>query len=466
MNDDVKEVVQKSVESAAYFNEYIFPYSYEEKIVNAPHTHKWIQDLQEHTHVAILSARRHLKSTTIYSYLMWRLFTNPATDYEVIYISFQEQMAAYHTAKLKKLINRNPFFKEYKDETPAESILKYTTDGQHYFTVKPAGMLGFKRGAHCEEILCDDVLADPANELNLTVIEKINRTFFEEVMSLPKETGNGIKLVGTAQVETDLFFQIQKKTPRFKWGMYKAIKDYKTREVLWPEMFPYERLIEIRDQELGERAFNKEMMCSPVHSENAYFNRTIIERLVDTKTQPVKCIDRKDKKGLIYLGWDIGKKQHPSHVSIYQMTTKNNKPYYTQIQSLWMDNMDYTRQLRIVSELCQKLGVDEGYWDATRGEFDSFNEQGLMPDMLKPMIFQRKTKFDMATVFERIVNEERVSFLEDERQVSQIVSVNSDLEAAETSTGHGDSFWSNALALFASEHPGLMMSWSKETPRY
>jgi len=465
MNDDAREILRKAIQSATYFNTYIYPLSYEEKIVEAPHTNEWMKDFQNYTHVSILSARRHLKSSTVYSYLMWRLLQAQNTDYEIFYFSFQENIASYHTTKIKKLIARNPFFKHCKELTQAESILKYSWDNVHTFTVIPAGMLGFKRGIHPEEVIADDILADPANELNTAVIEKINRTFFEEVMSLPKENGNGVKLVGTAQTENDLFFQIKKTSSKFKWGVYKAIKDFNTKEVLWPQQYPYERLIEIRDQEIGERSFSKEYMCSPVHSENAYFGRSIIERLVDTKTKPVTSFAR-NKKGLVYLGWDVGKKQHPSHISVYHCFIKNDKPFYQQVQSLWLDNMDYTRQLRVVSELCKNLAVDEGYWDATRGEFDSFNEQGLMPDALKPMIFQRKTKFDMATVFERIVNEDRVSLLEDDRQVSQIVSVNSDLEALESVGGHGDSFWSNALALFAAERPGLTMSWSKETPRY
>ncbi|KKK63099.1 hypothetical protein LCGC14_2997720, partial [marine sediment metagenome] len=103
------------------------------------------------------------------------------------------------------------------------------------FTCDPSGILTFNRGWHGEGVICDDILMDPTTPLNLTMIDKINRIFFEQVMSLPKEGGE-LHLVGTAQHAQDLFFQL-KNNISWNWAEHKAIVNEANKEVLWPELF-------------------------------------------------------------------------------------------------------------------------------------------------------------------------------------------------------------------------------------
>jgi hypothetical protein len=65
------------------------------------------------------------------------------------------------------------------------------------------------------------------------------------------------------------------------------------------------------------------------------------------------------------------------------------------------------------------------------------------------MHFTAKSKMTMAQIFETYVHEGNTKFLADERQTSQILSVNNELKAAETPMGHGDAFFSIAMALQA-----------------
>ena len=55
----------------------------------------------------------------------------------------------------------------------------------------------------------------------------------------------------------------------------------------------------------------------------------------------------------------------------------------------------------------------------------------------------------MDQVFEEYVNSGRLQMISDERQRSQITCVNNELKAPETPLGHGDSFFSVAMALLA-----------------
>lgn len=446
-----QEKIAKAVHDIVYFNTEIFPLSFTEPIVKAPHTNRWVYDMANNTHTAILSARKHLKSISVYSYLMWRLLRNVDEHREIFYFSYNQDIASYHTSNIKKLIQTNPYFEQVTNHTPAAGILEYSWDGKHMFTVKPQGMTSFKRGLHPHEVVCDDILADPTNELNLSIIEKINNIFFKEVMSLPKEGGH-LKLVGTAQTQSDLFFQIKQKSTKFKWGMYKAVKNWEKKQVLWKELFSFERLMEIRDEEIGEKAFNQEYMCSPVYSEKAYFKKEQIEIVTNPGLGNLESL-RTDNR--VLLGWDIGKKRHPSHIVVFEQ--QGDK--YIQRLSQWLDGWDYSRQLSLIKSIVEDFSVDEGYFDATRGEFDTMTEQGEMPDALKPLIFKKKNKGAMASLFEKIVNRKNIELIDDHRQTDQILSVNNDLDAIETNQGHGDSFWSIAMALYAGEEKKVIIDW-------
>ena len=65
------------------------------------------------------------------------------------------------------------------------------------------------------------------------------------------------------------------------------------------------------------------------------------------------------------------------------------------------------------------------------------------------MHFTLKAKNTMAQIFEKFVHSGNLSILKDERQRQQILSVNNELKAPETPMGHGDAFFSIAMALQA-----------------
>lgn len=425
----------------SYFIKNIFPLSFD-LWVDAPHLQIWAKRIQFNKKTTTLSARKHLKSTLMYAYVMWRLFRCVDHSESWYYMSYTEPLSYYHTQNIKLLIKKNPFFKEFNDLTHAEGILKYSVDGKNIFKCSPAGILSFNRGWHGYGVICDDVLADPENELNPGIIHKINKTFFEEVMSLPIEGGE-THLVGTAQHSEDLFFTIKKRSPSFDWAMYKAIINESTKEVLWTEMFPYERLNTIRLEEIGEKAFSKEYMCSPVWSENAFLTRDQVLNVVNNQLKNDLSLE-KTRFHIITAGWDIGKHVHPSHFTIFL----RYKDKYIQIWQEFFDNMDYNKQLKKVKELVETAKVDRVYYDATRGELESFVEQGLIDkNVFKPVIFKVQTKSAMASNFEKLVINKGIELINNERMIGQILAVNNNLDAIETPEGHGDSFWSISMAL-------------------
>ncbi len=452
---ELQQIIKDAKESLPYFIKHIFSLSFKKKQFEiSPHTWKWGKRIQENNHTATLSARKHLKSTTMYAFIMWLIFkmnSNERGSY--LYMSYNQKMSVYHTTNIKQLIQSNPYFTTIKDVSSGSSILNYTWEKGDSFLCTPSGILTFNRGWHGDGVICDDILADPTNELNFTIIEKINRTFFEQVMSLPKE-GGWLHLVGTAQHQMDLFFKL-KENKSWNWAEYKAILNEAEQEVLWPELFSYKRLCEIREQELGEKAFKKEYMCSPIWSEEAYFQREEFMKAVDVDLEECKrsSSEFKHRKMKIVAGLDIGKKTHPSHFVVFMYDNGR----YTQLYEKFMDGWDYYKQIVFINDLVEFFLIDSVYYDDTRGELESFREQRIIsPAIWKPIVFKVKTKFEMASNLDRLINHKdgpKVSFLNRQRMIDSVLSMNNNLEAPESIIGHGDAFWSIALALYESTTP-------------
>jgi len=446
--NELDEIHQKAKESFPYFIRHIFPCSFRKgQVVKTPHTWKWAKRIQSNNLTATLSARKHLKSTSIYAFIMWLIFRmQPNEKVRWLYMSYNQKMSVYHTENIKNHIQSNPHFSGIKDQTTGNSTLDYSWGKNDRFQCDPSGILTFNRGWHGQGVICDDILQDPTSEMNFSVIDKINRIFMEQVMSLPIEGGE-IHLVGTAQHTQDLFFKL-KDNPSWDWEEYKAILNESNNTVLWPELFSYERLGEIR-RDIGEKAFNREYQCSPVWSEDAYFGR-------DELMVTVNAVERKDpggqwKAGEFIAGLDIGKKAHPSHFVIFQKRVG----IYTQFFQVFMDGWDYTKQVRYIQGMIDFYVIDEVRYDATRGELEPFVEQNIIsPRIWRPVIFGTKSKFQMASNFSKNVNNKTVHLLNNQRMIDSILSVNNELQAPETSIGHGDAFWSIAMALYEPKQGG------------
>lgn len=452
MDKEMIKHLTLGMDSFPYFVNNIYSLSFD-KFIPGKHIDEWASDFQNNLSVAKLSARKHSKSTLSYAYVMWKILYSIGS-YEILYLSYKQDLAAYHTKKIKDLITRNPYFDQLKDltHTQTQSVMRYSYEVDHNGKprdekiVEPDGILSFKRGRHPDLVVCDDILADPASELDIKVLQKINRVFNEDVMSLPKEHGGELKVVGTAQHSEDLFFKLRD-NPSVHWGMYPAIIDEKKEKVLWPEMFTYERLVSIRDNEIGEKAFSKEYQCSPVWSEDAYFKRTEIMEIVSDDLTALKLGTALKEDTEVVGGWDLGKKRHPSHLALFKVVSGT----MIQIHDKWMDNWDYVDQVEYIKHCIADFRVDTLNYDATRGELETLQEEGKLPIELQPIIFKRTTKFALAAAFERRVKNKTIQLLNNSRTINQILIVNNDLQAIETPQGHGDSFMSIMMACGAIE---------------
>jgi hypothetical protein len=151
------------------------------------------------------------------------------------------------------------------------------------------------------------------------------------------------------------------------------------------------------------------------------------------------------KDRTIIGGLDIGKKTHPSHLSVFAQ----HKKKLVQIHSKFMDGWNYKDQIEYCREAINKFKMDRLLYDNTRAEFDISFEQGDLPDQMEGVTFTSKSKFSMATELDKVITNGLLELIDDDRQKRQILTVDCDLKAPETQEGHGDCFWSICLAINA-----------------
>jgi hypothetical protein len=424
----------------------------EGNFVSGEHFNEWCNRYQNQLLTATLSARLHGKSTIVYAFLCWKLYnieSLPGLFPEVIYISYNDDLAGVHVRNIKRLIEQMPCFAEYENLSDAETILKMRK-GSKTFTIKPAGIFSFKRGVHTIGVICDDILQDPQKPMmDIGQITKVTRIFNEQIASIKKLEGF-LHVTGTAQDKEDLFFTL-KNNPKYDWKMYPAIKSKSKKEVLWKEMFPLSKLLEMQ-YEVETKAFSKEYQCVPVRGVEGFFSEEAIDKLV-SKSYNVNWRTYETSNPL-FAGMDLGKKMHPSHVAVFEAVpikdeegNETEKVTAVQRLSLFLDKMDYNKQKDLVCEMIEKMQIQSFLFDNTRAEFESFIENNELPAECEPTVMTGKEKQILASAFDIFVTCENISFVNDDRQKRQILAVDNNLDAPSTFEGHGDAFWSCALAL-------------------
>jgi hypothetical protein len=354
-------------------------------------------------------------------------------------------MARYHIAEINKAVNRNPILSELMQSRNP----KADYSARFYINRKPmeishGGLFSFKRGMHVNgALIADDVLRDPENPLNIGQITKVEDHFLTESMFIPLK-GVPVIVLGTPMMPGDLLAKLQDDS-RFNSRVLPALDPTPTRSVLMPELYSKEWLLE--QQRARPKSFASEFMLIPHFSTEAYFDEEDITKCEDESlrsspaTQPFDDIKADDQ---VFGGFDVGKKRHPSHLVLF----RKRGQYITQIHQSFLEGWSYSDQIEYLNEVAENFNLSSGYIDNTRGELE---DRGL-DTRWRAMVFTRKSKNTMAQVFEQFIHSGNMTLIKDERQKQQILSVSNDLKAPDTPLGHGDAFFSIALALQAAHN--------------
>jgi intein/homing endonuclease len=201
-------------------------------------------------------------------------------------------------------------------------------------------------------------------------------------------------------------------------------------------------------EERTPRIFNREYQCSPVYSTKAFFTREKLhtKMIINKDLTEWKARLNYLPKNEVVAGFDIGKKTHPSHLSVFELV--NGK--LRMVHQKWMDGWAYSNgkqffevypsQLEYLKMCIANFKIKQLIYDNTRGEFEAFAEQGLLPREMEPVVFTNKLKNSLAANFERLVEREQIELFDEKRLIEQICAVTGDLQAMQSAGGHGDCY--------------------------
>ena len=447
LSDGLLEQKRYEVGSFREFIENIWALSYDNpEYFKAWHVSLLAEDIEECletglNYVGVLP-RGHFKSTILgHAFSVWRLLKAPR-DMSILYLSYSDGMAKYHIAEINKTISRNPIIPELliNRNPKADYSARFYKNNQP-MDIMHGGLFSFKRGMHVNgALIADDVLRDPENPLNIGQITKVEDHFMTESLFIPLKTAP-IIVVGTPMMPGDLLAKLQD-DERFKSRVLPALDPVPGRRVLAPEIMDEKYLLS--QQKARPKSFASEFMLVPHFATEAYFNEEDITKCEDETLRSfptTKKFADWESGDQVFGGFDVGKKKHPSHLVLFRKRGEELQ----QIHSSFLDGWSYSDQIEFLNEVAENFDLDGGYIDNTRGELE---DRGLDPKW-RPMNFTRKSKNTMAGVFEKFVHSGILKLIKDERQKQHILSVSNDLKAPDTPMGHGDAFFSIAMALQA-----------------
>ena len=391
-------------------------------------------------YVAVLP-RFHFKSTILgHAFSVWRLL-KAKRDMSILYLSYSDGMARYHLQEINKTINRNPQLLDMMDNRSPKADYSF----RYHVNKKPVeimhgGLFSFKRGMHVNgALIADDVLRDPENPLNTGQITKVEDHFMTESLFIPLK-GVPVIVLGTPMMPGDLLSNLQK-DDRFKSRVLPALDPTPDRRVLMPELYSEKWLLD--QQRARPKSFASEFLLVPHFATEAYFSEDDIMKCEDDtlKSYSPHQTFKTEAGDQLFAGFDVGKKRHPSHLVIFRR--RGDK--IEQVHQSWLDGWSYSDQIQYLNEVAENYNLEKGYIDNTRGELE---DRGL-DHVWHSMTFSQKSKRTMAQIFEEYVYSDNLTLIKDERQKQQILSVSNDLKAPETPMGHGDAFFSIAMALQA-----------------
>ena len=447
LSKGLTEQKKNDVGSFREFIENIWAQSYDNpEYFKAWHVSLLAEDIEECletglNYVGILP-RGHFKSTILgHAFSVWRLLKAPR-DMSILYLSYSDGMAKYHIAEINKIITRNPIIPELLiNRSPKADYSARFYKNNQPMEIMHGGLFSFKRGMHVNgALVADDVLRDPENPLNMGQITKVEDHFMTESMFIPLKEAPVI-VVGTPMMPNDILAKLQD-DERFKARVLPALDPVPGRRVLAPEIMSEKYLL--AQQKARPKSFASEFMLIPHFATESYFDAEDIEKCEDDLLRSVPATKKYTDllpEDFVFGGYDVGKKKHPSHLVIFKKRGENIE----QIHSSFLDGWSYSDQIEYLNEVADNFDMTSGYVDNTRGELE---DRGL-DARWRPMHFSQKSKNTMASVFENFVHSGILKLIKDERQKQQILSVSNELKAPDTPMGHGDAFFSIAMALQA-----------------
>lgn len=330
------------------FSESCLAYKFDSRVKTpAFHLEMWKMCVSDNRYVAIAAPRSHAKSTAVtYVYALASLMFR--TSNHLMIISDTEKQAADFLNQLSTEILENQRLRdmfsigEVIKETETEFIAKFK-DGV-WFRILAKGSGQKIRGTTYQSVRPNLIIMDDCENEEL-VENKVRRTkfrawFFAAVLPSLSRTGK-IRMVGTI-LHFDSLLERLLVNKSWVSKRYAAHSDDFS-FILWPEMWPKERLVEARNNYINEgtpELYSQEMLNRPLDFSRAFFKKEYI------RTYDPMEIDLTG--ATYYIGMDLAiSKGTNSDYTVFSVcaVTHDHKVYIVDIIRRRMDTVEIVEEM-------------------------------------------------------------------------------------------------------------------------
>jgi predicted phage terminase large subunit-like protein len=296
------------------------------------HRQCWRLYTSDATMAGVAAPRSHAKSTALTHDYGLALLLFREEDYGVI-ASATEELAIQHLGDMATEMRENEELrKEFKvkklvTDSKTDTIVEFDDGHQCRLIAKGSGqkMRGIKwRGKRPGFILCDDLEEDEQVE-NIDRRKKFRRWFYRALVPCLRRGGK-VRIHGTILHEDSLLARIvSPKNKSWKTLFFKAHRSFdEFTDILWPEQFPVERLMAIRQAFIDDQdaaGYAQEYLNDPLDHSESYLRKEDFLPMKDEDHETSKRLyvgcdfavskaDRANRTSFTVAGQDAGNRLH------------------------------------------------------------------------------------------------------------------------------------------------------------
>ena len=422
--------------------------------------------LENNTNISLMMPRGHLKSTIMHGLAIYLLLWCRYKDTKVIYLSASQEAAKTHVMELKHALFRNDKLRVlHRHVSDADSKIYFKLAGGHTRLLVYYGYRQIKRGMHANgALIMDDIYDDPNDPLTPTQILQDNERYDKTIKDMPNPGSSSQFLIGTPISDKDLFTILP---DRETWEHLEynvdSIRPGSNDETLAPHIKTRAQVNQAVKENYA--AAQSELFCRPYYDSNSIITREDFTKLVrkGSISHDLSLPYNKTPGEITVLGADIGRVEDPSHFSVF--SKRGN--VVRQIYQRFYDQVSLVTQIQVLNNLVDVFDIDAGGIDNTNTNLQDFGVNPVLElvrfttplkqSLSNAFLFfiRNALRFadvkDLSELVEGVPDNADIilEFIDDPRQKAHVTSVDKALKTPRTRDGHGDAFFSIALAFRA-----------------
>jgi len=321
---------------------------------------EWLDLFENNSHISLLAPRGHGKTFIVSAYVIWRIVTNP--NVRILLVTINQDKANEIMSLIQKHLETNEKLtelygqqKSHLDWSRSAIRVKGASSSIKEPTLQVLGVTSSMVGGHYDLIILDDV-TDQQNSRTEHRRRELVRWFNQTLMPMLEPDGKVIS-IGTKWHQSDIHSYFES-LPNYINKKYVALIKEPTEdeeaEVLWPDRWSYEKLLEIKNS-YGNVSFMMQYQNEFISEEEAPIKWEWIENAKEIYKIPAAPFKS-------YMGVDFASSGEDSDYFAISVITINDG--FVSLVDGYRGHLTLSRQFQTINELDQKwtpirIGVEQ-----------------------------------------------------------------------------------------------------------